>query len=510
MKAEKTKKIKCHVLINLIILVFTGHTILFAQQKASGEPTFSGRIKQSGNQNAGFDTLKIIYKKPYALVKVLSDMKVIVTDRNGNFKFTLPKNDRPYTAAIYVNHNGKYVMLKNHFFVEACDTIKIEIQKNKEEDIIKFYGKNSGKYTIVSQLYNLNKAYRTQLKLLGAARQTAGNTLDTTLLLQIVHLLKNFENQKSNLIRNSGLNSSMEKMVRYEYAQFFFEYYRNFNYMYVRSNSDDKKRISDLFNRTRQDFDYPIDTLMNFCRAYIDMKPVEIARTLMMSGALDSLNLEALFNHIKSKYSGVMRDQLITNLLISERGLIPEVKFSRSTRDSLVNEGARLVSVLPLAKDLMAFKLRLTPGEKLFEGLFLDLKGGNLSTAALKGKVVLIDIWGLGCSACAMFHKNFYKYAYPLLKDNKDFVYLSVSGDRVKQRWETGLKSNLYSAPEYLNVNLGPLGLQNHSFTKYYRIESMPFLLIVDRDGRIYSSNVGGAKNAYSLIKSALKDRQQN
>ncbi|MCY1555050.1 Thioredoxin-like protein [compost metagenome] len=117
--------------------------------------------------------------------------------------------------------------------------------------------------------------------------------------------------------------------------------------------------------------------------------------------------------------------------------------------------------------------------------------------------MLLIDFWYTGCGACMGFHKNFHQRGYPLIKDNKDFVYVSVSIDKQKKTWLKSVANGDYSSNDYLNLNT-ELGVSD-PFLKYYERNAMPFLILVDKNGKIYSSRIiPEPKAVVQLINEAL------
>ena len=99
-----------------------------------------------------------------------------------------------------------------------------------------------------------------------------------------------------------------------------------------------------------------------------------------------------------------------------------------------------------------------------------------------RGKVVLIDFWATWCMPCKAEIPNI-KRAYAAYKDRGFEVY-SISLDRDKSRW-LAEEPNL----PWINV-LDEAGVYADRFS----VQSIPFTILIDREGRIVAKNVRGAE----------------
>lgn len=109
-------------------------------------------------------------------------------------------------------------------------------------------------------------------------------------------------------------------------------------------------------------------------------------------------------------------------------------------------------------------------------------KGETVTLASLKGKVVLIDFWATWCMPCKVEIPNI-KRAYEAYKD-KGFEVYGVSLDRDKSRWLAEEK-NL----PWINV-LDEGGV----YANMFNVQSIPFTILIDREGRIVTKNIRGAE----------------
>ena len=126
---------------------------------------------------------------------------------------------------------------------------------------------------------------------------------------------------------------------------------------------------------------------------------------------------------------------------------------------------------------------RLKPGNIAPEIKLKNEKGKLVSLEDLKGKVVYIDFWGVGCGPCIYEIKN----SFPELKEkykNGEVVFMNICVDSNEKRWKkslTDLKSE--------GVNLIAEGWTNHPVCQVYGIKGIPHYFLIDKDGKIANNN---------------------
>lgn len=126
-----------------------------------------------------------------------------------------------------------------------------------------------------------------------------------------------------------------------------------------------------------------------------------------------------------------------------------------------------------------------------------DENGNMVSINDFKGKYVLIDFWASWCNPCRMENPNIVS-AYQKYKD-KNFTILGVSLDNNRENWLEAIKTDKL---EWKQVS--DLKGWNNAVSTMFGIESIPYSIIIDPNGKIIAKNLRG-EELHQFLEETLK-----
>jgi thiol-disulfide isomerase/thioredoxin len=112
--------------------------------------------------------------------------------------------------------------------------------------------------------------------------------------------------------------------------------------------------------------------------------------------------------------------------------------------------------------------------------------GETIKLSSTRGNIVLLDFWASWCSPCRRENPNLVN-AYNKFK-NKGFQIFQVSLDKTKDDWIKGIEQDKLG--QWIHVS--DLKYWNSSVVPLYKIESIPYNLLLDAEGKVIASNLRG------------------
>ncbi len=113
-------------------------------------------------------------------------------------------------------------------------------------------------------------------------------------------------------------------------------------------------------------------------------------------------------------------------------------------------------------------------------------EGDTVSLSSTRGSIVLLDFWASWCSPCRLENPNLVT-AYNLYH-KKGFQIFQVSLDKTRDAWLAGIKED--QLDKWIQVS--DLKYWNSIVVPLYKIESIPYNFLLDKNGRIIASNLRG------------------
>jgi len=112
-----------------------------------------------------------------------------------------------------------------------------------------------------------------------------------------------------------------------------------------------------------------------------------------------------------------------------------------------------------------------------------DDKPIAISDYAGKGKYVLLDFWAAWCGPCRQSNPRVVEL-YKRYKDN-GFEIVGISLDQTKEAWVKAIKDDNITWPQ-----MSDLGYWQSAAAKLYSVNSIPHMVLLDKDGKIIAKGI--------------------
>jgi hypothetical protein len=143
-------------------------------------------------------------------------------------------------------------------------------------------------------------------------------------------------------------------------------------------------------------------------------------------------------------------------------------------------------------------------GAPAYDFSMTDVNGDTVRLHDFRNKVVVIETWFTGCGSCSSLAGLIRSKVLPSFIDNPDVVFMTVSVDRSRQLWLDSVHKGDYTNSKDINLFTEGLGT-NHPFMQYYHFRAMPQLLLIDKNGKLVSTDIRGtAEEISAKINKAL------
>jgi len=192
-------------------------------------------------------------------------------------------------------------------------------------------------------------------------------------------------------------------------------------------------------------------------------------------------------NFIRGNNSSVVAPFILYNQLASSL----DYKQLKELTDTISPELKDSEYMIKLT-EYLSQKAKISIGAVASDFTMKNTEGNDFTLSSLRGKYVLIDFWASWCSPCRSENPNIVK-AYNNFKD-KGFDIVSVSLDRDKDAWVNAIKEDHLTWH-----NVSDLKFWNNVVARSYGVQSIPYNLLLDKNGEIIAMNLRGETLAQKL-----------
>jgi peroxiredoxin len=179
----------------------------------------------------------------------------------------------------------------------------------------------------------------------------------------------------------------------------------------------------------------------------------------------------------------------------------PSFRLEPLTKDDVREIVNNTAEKFPNHKGIAAIKQSLEGwiGKLAPEISLPDPDGKEIRLSSYKGKYVLVDFWASWCGPCRAENPNVVE-AYNKFKD-KNFDILGVSLDRPgeKDKWLKAVKDDKLTWS-----HISDLQYWNSAVVPLYKIEGIPYNVLVDPSGKIIAENLRG-ESLHKKLEEILK-----
>lgn len=387
----------------------------------------------------------------------------------SSFHFKIPVPGRPvyFSLQSFHHEDSSIVKVMSFYIMEPGDSISIVHFGNTN---MSFYGKGSEKYTLRREL---------ELKTLFidyeeyTCPDTAGQ----------MTLFNRFRGKLSASVSAMMLGDIVsEKLKREFYGQvkpFGNAFSRVPNDQEGKPAAEGKALSGPMRAAFIKIFEKPVRYPVSAQYAHLSRRLMDYVfiRERVISMFLNR-NTEAIFDHIKERYSGAVRDVLMLGYF-SEEGLEgkrvdQQLKMAISSSSSpwARNELTRILETQAVGSLVKPFCLK-------------DRKHEDVCLSQFKGKLVVLDFWFTGCMACRTFYRDVLAPTEKYFNANENVVFITINIDKDRNQWIASLDDTKYVYTSDSVINLHSGGGVESPVVQDYNVLGYPTPILIGTDGRL-------------------------
>ncbi len=389
----------------------------------------------------------VLINEEHLLTKMPYHERMEQSTINKRFKFSVSNISQPRYASISC-YELNY-LLNFSLIIEPGDSVHVALNNKR----MVFTGRNSEKYNCEFELFEIRQKLKVP-KQKDSATIVSHFGMADSLAIMSLRRLNTYKAKISPLVY---ANIKLEIIRFYQYSKL--QYFTDFNLINI------TKYSLEITNQRLNSLNRYVNPLWNSnVRNEIESDNYSIKSQLYLAFILDQYRFDSCillkqpfhmndcYNSLEAGYKGATFDRLVFLLLSDGR-------LRRSNPNDVVNVSSRALASNRIENPKLIALLKTwvvaTPGAMAYNFALKGLNGQLVKQSDFLGKIVLLDFWYIGCSACAQLKPYLDSIAELYGRDQIAIISICVESKMDRDytvEWRKAVDGGKYTT--YANINL--------------------------------------------------------